>query len=129
MSQVLEGLGGYAGGTAIALAEVTWWDAFLGNLSGSMGETSTLACLLGAVALVGTGIGSWPSLGPYFEEVATDYATGAVINDFICDSMVYSDHAPFWNDGFPAVFADGTVSPSTSMSFLSLDGVSFRAEQ
>lgn len=36
-----------------------WWDAFLGFIPGSMGETSTLACLLGAVILVFTGIGSW----------------------------------------------------------------------
>ena len=37
----------------------SWWDNFLGLTSGSMGETSTLACLLGAVVLIGTGIGSW----------------------------------------------------------------------
>lgn len=36
-----------------------WWDSFLGVTSGSMGETSTLACLFGAVVLIGTGIGSW----------------------------------------------------------------------
>ena len=28
-------------------------------MQGSMGETSTLACLLGAAILIGTGIGSW----------------------------------------------------------------------
>lgn len=38
---------------------VSWWDAFLGTIQGSMGETSTLACLIGALILVGTGIGSW----------------------------------------------------------------------
>ncbi len=38
---------------------LTWWDAFLGLIPGSMGETSTLACLAGAVLLVVTGIGSW----------------------------------------------------------------------
>jgi Na+-transporting NADH:ubiquinone oxidoreductase subunit B len=37
----------------------TWLQAFLGNIPGSMGETSTLACLIGAVILVATGIGSW----------------------------------------------------------------------
>ena len=36
-----------------------WWDAFIGNMHGSMGETSTLACLLGAVILIASGIGSW----------------------------------------------------------------------
>ena len=36
-----------------------WMDAFMGWIPGSMGETSTFACLLGAVFLVMTGIGSW----------------------------------------------------------------------
>lgn len=39
-------------------AGVTAWDAFWGFLPGSMGETSVAACLLGAVILVATGIGS-----------------------------------------------------------------------
>lgn len=37
----------------------SWWEAFLGTIPGSMGETSTLACLLGAIILILTGIGSW----------------------------------------------------------------------
>jgi Na+-transporting NADH:ubiquinone oxidoreductase subunit B len=39
--------------------DVTWMQAFLGTMQGSMGETSALACLLGAAVLIGTGIGSW----------------------------------------------------------------------
>lgn len=38
---------------------VTWMDAFLGFIPGSMGETSALACLFGAAVLIYTGIGSW----------------------------------------------------------------------
>jgi Na+-transporting NADH:ubiquinone oxidoreductase subunit B len=38
---------------------VTWWDAFIGLVPGSMGETSTLACLIGAAVLILSGIGSW----------------------------------------------------------------------
>lgn len=38
---------------------VTWTDAFLGFIPGSMGETSTLACIIGALFLIWTGIGSW----------------------------------------------------------------------
>jgi Na+-transporting NADH:ubiquinone oxidoreductase subunit B len=38
---------------------VTWWSAFLGTIQGSMGETSALACVLGAAILIATGIGSW----------------------------------------------------------------------
>ena len=37
----------------------TWWDFFIGNIHGSMGETSTLACLIGAIILIAAGIGSW----------------------------------------------------------------------
>ncbi|MBW2499304.1 MAG: NADH:ubiquinone reductase (Na(+)-transporting) subunit B [Deltaproteobacteria bacterium] len=41
-----------------ALAGASWTDAFLGLVPGSMGETSTLACLIGAGVLLWTGIGS-----------------------------------------------------------------------
>ncbi len=37
----------------------SWWDSFIGLIPGSMGETSTLAILIGAVILIATGIGSW----------------------------------------------------------------------
>ena len=46
-------------GQAAVDAGVTWWQAFIGLVPGSMGETSTLACLAGAFLLVITGIGSW----------------------------------------------------------------------
>lgn len=38
---------------------ITWFDAFFGNIQGSIGETSTLAILLGAAFLLFTGIASW----------------------------------------------------------------------
>jgi Na+-transporting NADH:ubiquinone oxidoreductase subunit B len=38
---------------------VSWIDAFIGFIPGSMGETSALAALIGAVILIVTGIGSW----------------------------------------------------------------------
>lgn len=38
---------------------VSWSQAFVGNIPGSMGETSALACLLGAAILLITGIASW----------------------------------------------------------------------
>jgi Na+-transporting NADH:ubiquinone oxidoreductase subunit B len=37
----------------------TWLQAFVGGIPGSMGETSALACLFGALVLIATGIGSW----------------------------------------------------------------------
>lgn len=43
------------------LLEMTysWKDAFLGFIPGSMGETSTLACLIGALILIVSKVGSW----------------------------------------------------------------------
>jgi len=39
--------------------DISWAQTFLGDIPGSMGETSTLACLIGAAILIGTGVGSW----------------------------------------------------------------------
>ena len=60
---------GVSGATALAQATLAgptgvvesfdWWSAFVGVVPGSMGETSTLACLAGAAVLVLTGVGSW----------------------------------------------------------------------
>jgi len=50
------------GQTAPAIETVvghSWWDCFLGFIPGSMGETSVVACLLGAGLLLFVGIGSW----------------------------------------------------------------------
>jgi Na+-transporting NADH:ubiquinone oxidoreductase subunit B len=48
-----------SGTEALASTAITWWDAFLGFVPGSMGETSALACLIGALILIASGIGSW----------------------------------------------------------------------
>jgi len=58
---------GFTGATALSQAATgglsaitfTWENAFFGLIPGSMGETSTLACLIGAFVLIITGIGSW----------------------------------------------------------------------
>ena len=42
-----------------ALIGLDWGEAFMGFVPGSMGETSTLACLLGAAVLIITQVGSW----------------------------------------------------------------------
>ncbi len=38
------------------------WNMFLGDKLGSMGETSVLACILGALFLIWTGVGSWRTM-------------------------------------------------------------------
>lgn len=45
--------------TEAPLAGTSWWDCFIGNIHGSMGETSTLCCLIGAAILIYSRIGSW----------------------------------------------------------------------
>lgn len=56
------------------------WGLFLGNKLGSMGETSTLACLLGAFLLIWFGIGSWRTmlgmfLGAYVTALLFEWGT------------------------------------------------------
>ncbi|SEK51052.1 Na+-transporting NADH:ubiquinone oxidoreductase subunit B [Halomonas daqiaonensis] len=73
---------GYSGATALSVAfqdgmaalssQWSWWDAFLGFVPGSVGETSTLAILIGAVVLLWTKIASWRIvLGVFLGMVAT----------------------------------------------------------
>lgn len=61
---------GFSGATALSLAKqggvdaitaagITWWDCFLGNIQGSVGEVSTLFILMGAALLLITRVASW----------------------------------------------------------------------
>ena len=52
-------IGAESGVEGIVDSGVTWLDAFLGPIQGSLGETSALACLLGGVFIVYTGVASW----------------------------------------------------------------------
>ena len=47
------------GGVQAVIGVTSWFDAFFGLIPGSMGETSTLACLIGAAVLIYCGVGSW----------------------------------------------------------------------
>jgi Na+-transporting NADH:ubiquinone oxidoreductase subunit B len=54
--------------------ELSWLNAFFGQMQGSIGETSTLAILLGACLLLVTRIASWRiMLGVFLGMVATAY--------------------------------------------------------
>ncbi len=61
---------GFSGATALSVtasqgyeyladAGITWMDAFIGTIQGSLGETSTLACLIGLAFLLITKIANW----------------------------------------------------------------------
>ena len=64
-------LDGFTGATPLSLAaagapltdaygnSISWMDAFLGNMQGSIGETSTLMILIGGAVLLWTKIASW----------------------------------------------------------------------
>lgn len=41
------------------ITNVNWLNSFIGTIPGSMGETSTLACLIGAFILILSKVGSW----------------------------------------------------------------------
>ncbi len=51
-------------------APITWTDAFLGTIQGCIGETSTLMCIVGAIILIGAGIGSWKIMAGVLAGVA-----------------------------------------------------------
>jgi Na+-transporting NADH:ubiquinone oxidoreductase subunit B len=61
---------GFSGATLLAqaaaqpgaLEHASWMRAFVGTIPGSMGETSALACLFGAVLLIVTRVGSWRTM-------------------------------------------------------------------
>ena len=56
------------GNAAAGLAEKIpgTFESFIGAIPGSIGETSTIACLIGAVILLYTGIGSWRIMSSVF---------------------------------------------------------------
>jgi Na+-transporting NADH:ubiquinone oxidoreductase subunit B len=65
------------GPAALAEADVSWMDAFLGNIPGAFGETSVLACAVGAAVLLWAGLASWRIIaGIVLGAVATAMAFG-----------------------------------------------------
>ena len=53
------GVSALEGMQGIANMGLTWTQAFIGQMQGSIGETSAIACLIGGAFLVYTGIASW----------------------------------------------------------------------
>ena len=54
-----------------------FWNMFIGIIPGSIGETSTLMCLIGAFILVATGVGSWKIIVSVFLGA---FAMGSLFN-------------------------------------------------
>ena len=92
----------YSGATALAIAAesgmvavtetVSWGQAFFGVIPGSMGETSTLACLIGASLLIATRVGSWQTM---VGVVGGTIATSFLLNGIGSDTNPMFE-VPFW---------------------------------
>jgi Na+-transporting NADH:ubiquinone oxidoreductase subunit B len=55
----------------------SFWNLFIGFIPGSIGETSTLMCLIGAFILIATGVGSWKII---VSVLAGAYGMGLFLN-------------------------------------------------
>jgi Na+-transporting NADH:ubiquinone oxidoreductase subunit B len=80
---------------------------FLGTIPGSIGETSTLAILIGAVILILTGVGSWKII---FSAFAGGAIMGLLLNAFAVNEFMA---LPFWEHLFLGGFAFGAVFMAT----------------
>ena len=81
---------------------------FIGNIPGSIGETSTIAILLGAVLLIWTGVASW--------KIMVSCVAGALFVGLIANSLApegsYAAY-PVWNHLVMGGFAFGAVFMAT----------------
>lgn len=101
------------GADAIIAGSITWLDAFFGTVQGSMGETSTLAILIGGAVLLATRIASLRIvLGVFFGMVAMS----TLLN------MVGSDTNPMFSLPFYWHFVIGGFA--FGMIFMATDPVS-----
>ena len=87
----------------------SWFRAFVGLEPGSMGETSALACLIGAVILIVTGIGSWRTMAG----VALGTIGMATIFNAIGGTTHHYFAVPFWWHMAAGGWAFGTVFMAT----------------
>jgi len=114
---------GFSGATALGLAAtggveamadawgntITWMDAFLGNMQGSIGEVSTLAIFIGAAILLWTRIASWRIMaGVMLGMIAT-----SLLFNFIGSDTNPMFAMPFWWHLVLGGFAFGMVYMAT----------------
>lgn len=105
---------GYTRATALGNAAlgddygVSWMQAFVGNMAGSMGETSTLAILVGASILLATRIASW--------RIMAGCLAGLVVTAMLFNSIDSTNPMfamPFWWHLVLGGFAFGAVYMAT----------------
>lgn len=104
---------GFSGATPLAEAAAgspipDLMDLIIGIIPGSVGETSVIAILLGAIVLIFTGVASWKIM---FSTVAGAIVTGAIVNIFAPEGSYLA--LPFWYHLVMGGFAFGTVFMAT----------------
>ena len=106
---------GFSGATALAQAAqghpITYSvsDMFFGFIPGSIGETSTLAILIGAAILIWTGVGSWKIM---LSALVGGTVMGLLLNAFAPSPESYLA-VPWWEHFIMGGFAFGVVFMAT----------------
>ncbi|MCX6321156.1 MAG: NADH:ubiquinone reductase (Na(+)-transporting) subunit B [Bacteroidia bacterium] len=105
---------GFSGATPLALCAAgettkipSFMQMFIGTIPGSIGETSTLAILIGALILIVTGIGSWKIIVSVF---AGGLGMGLLLNAFAVNSYM---ELPVYYHFVMGGFAFGAVFMAT----------------
>jgi Na+-transporting NADH:ubiquinone oxidoreductase subunit B len=105
---------GYSGATPLSLCAAgntaslpSFMDMFIGTIPGSIGETSTLAILIGAAILILTGIGSWKIILSVFG--------GGLLMGLILNALSVNPYMelPFYYQFVMGGFAFGAVFMAT----------------
>ncbi|MEA4937597.1 MAG: NADH:ubiquinone reductase (Na(+)-transporting) subunit B [Paludibacter sp.] len=94
--------------TGITGNSLGFWDGFVGLIPGSVGETSVIAILIGAVILLFTGVASWKTM---FSVFAGGTLMALVFNLFGPDTA--AAHFPWYNHLVFGGFAFGAVFMAT----------------
>jgi len=91
---------------------LTTWDYFVGLIPGSIGETSVIAILLGAIILLYTGVASWKTMLSVFVGGAAMAAIFNMIGTTVVMTVSPVDHLFLGGFAFGAVFM--ATDPVTS---------------
>jgi Na+-transporting NADH:ubiquinone oxidoreductase subunit B len=105
---------GFSGATPLSLCAAgditslpTFMQMFIGTIPGSIGETSTIAILIGAAILIITGVGSWKIMAGVF---AGGLGMGLLLNAVSANSYM---ELPFYYHFVMGGFAFGAVFMAT----------------
>ena len=105
---------GYSGATPLSMCTLgetdklpSFMEMLIGTIPGSIGETSTVAILIGAIILIATGIGSWKIMTGVF---AGGLITGLLFNALSANTYM---ELPFYYHFVMGGFAFGAVFMAT----------------